>query len=50
MTESETTECVVPFKWYVFKRVFTFFDKNINNNCNDKTKYHIKVLISPPKS
>ena len=31
MTDTETTESVVPFKWYVFGRIH-FFDKNINNN------------------
>jgi len=42
MTKLITTECVVPFKWFVFKREFTFFDKNINNNSKDKTKDHIR--------
>lgn len=43
MTEIETKKCIVPFKWYVFRREFTFFNKNINNN--NKTKDDVKPLF-----
>lgn len=43
MIEIEIIKCIVLFKWYVFRREFIFFNKNINNN--NKIKDDVKFLF-----